>query len=128
MSGSRQPVVHIVDDDEAVRSALSLLANAHGWSVRAFDSATGYLEADPEIGDCPTVLILDLQMPDMNGAHLQEVLASQDRCIPTIVLTAWPEGELADRARAAGADAVLSKPFDPAEWLRTVKKVIENTA
>lgn len=128
MSGGRQPVVHIVDDDEAVRSALSLLANAHGWGVRAFDSAAGYLEADPEVGDRPAVLILDLQMPGMNGAHLQEVLASQDRHIPTIVLTAWPEGELADRARAAGANAVLAKPFDPSEWLRTVKEVIENSA
>lgn len=124
MCDGRKPVVHIVDDDEAVRTSLTMLAQARGWQVSAFESARKYLDCDCRSPNCPSVLVIDLHMPGMNGAELHEALRARGRNIPTIVLTAWPQGDLAGRIQAEGAQAVLAKPFDPGEWVRQVERLI----
>lgn len=116
--------IYIVEDDEAVRSALGLLAVSRGWKVRLFPSAQAFL-TEPDGGDChPACLVVDLQMPEMNGAELLEQLKATDRRLPTIVLTAWPEGDMASRALAAGADQVMAKPCDPGQWLRAIDTIL----
>lgn len=116
------PLIHVVDDDEAVRSSLALLGTARGWSVRAFASADDYLWASHAEPGQPDCLVLDLHMPGMNGAELLESLQASGRQVAAIVLTAWPEGELARRAVEAGAWRILAKPLAPADWLHAVEE------
>ena len=122
-AGSR-PLVFIVDDDEAVRTALALLAESQDWEVRLFDSAFAFLAEPFRLNGSPACLVVDLQMPRMDGAELLEHLRDNNRQLPTIVLTAWPEGDRATRALAAGANQVVSKPCDPVHWLNAVREVL----
>lgn len=115
------PLIHVIDDDEAVSSSLVLLGEARGWKVETYSRADHYLAGLPFAERPPDCLVVDLQMPGMNGAELLEALQATGRHIAAIVLTAWPESELARRAREAGAREVLSKPFAPGAWLSAVE-------
>lgn len=116
------PTILIVDDDADVRDALALLLTAHGLRVRTFDSALAYLRSEPEPGDA--CLLLDLQMPFLDGATLQELLHHDQVQLPTIILTAYPDSLLARRALGAGARAVLSKPVAAADLLPELRAVL----
>lgn len=103
-------LIDIVDDDDAVRSSLRLLLKSCGWRTRTFGSAGEFLgNLAEEFPDC---LLLDLNMPGMNGAELLENLAGQCRQVPVIVMTGHPDSQLVTRARLAGARVILHKPFD----------------
>ncbi|RFF26860.1 MULTISPECIES: response regulator transcription factor [unclassified Wenzhouxiangella] len=117
-----QPLIHVVDDDEAVRSSLTLLGEARGWRVRGYASAQDYLATSFSGEGRPECLVLDLQMPGMNGAELLETLSSSGKHPPAVVLTAWPDGDLARRAAQAGARRILAKPFSPRDWLNAVEE------
>jgi FixJ family two-component response regulator len=121
---ARTGTVVIVDDDEGVRDALKMLAQSQGWEVHTFASAADFLESREPSNGQPTCLVVDLQMPSMDGAELVETLQSRGNKTPVIVLTAGPSGALARRARAAGVKKVVSKPFDPAQWLEAVRDVL----
>lgn len=123
-----RPRVFIVDDDEAVRDALGILARAQGWEVHLFDSAPAFLAESPRVSGSSACLVVDLQMPKMNGAELLEHLKDTHQQLPTIVLTAWSEGKLASRALDAGASQVMAKPFDPVHWLNAVREVLVSKA
>ncbi|MCK9385624.1 MAG: response regulator [Nevskia sp.] len=117
LNGERraQPRICIVDDDEAVGQALRLLVRSFGWQAESFPSALAFLAALQAPPDC---LLLDLNMPEMNGAELLESLAARGVPIRTIMITAQKESPLLVRAEAAGARAQLTKPFDD-EALKT---------
>lgn len=117
-----QALIHVVDDDEAVRSSLTLLGEARGWQMKTYANAQDYLAEPPSPQGQPECLILDLQLPSMNGTQLLEELRKSGREITTIILTAWPDSDLAKRALQVGAKRVLSKPFDPGEWISTVEE------
>lgn len=120
--GAAAATVYIVDDDAAVRDALSLLVLSCGWRPYACASAEEFLESySRERNAC---LLLDLQMPGMSGADLQESLAEMGLTLPTIIITAHPEQALALRARAAGALAVVSKPFRQGELLLHIEQAL----
>lgn len=123
-SEAQQAVIHVVDDDDAIRSSLTMLGEARGWKVLTYASADAYLADLPSDRGVPGCLVLDLHMPGMNGAELQEALKAAGRHIATVVLTAWPESDLARRAREAGARRILSKPFSPGDWLLAVEEVL----
>jgi FixJ family two-component response regulator len=102
-------IVDIVDDDEAVRQALGLLIRAVGWQPRLFASGAEFLQrvqAAP-----PHCVVLDLNMPGMNGAEVQERLAQRQCRLPVVAITAQPGSPLASRAAAAGVRTVLEKPL-----------------
>lgn len=119
---SPQPRVFIVDDDQAVRSALRLLAMSYGWDATAFPSAEAFLHANPEPGD--GCLILDLAMPGMNGVQLQKELQRRGIRLPTVVVTAHPDNSLANAARQAGAARILPKPFAQDELRECVETAV----
>jgi FixJ family two-component response regulator len=116
------PVIAIVDDDRSIRVALSSLLRSMDYDVRLFDGAPSLLEAagDAEI-DC---LITDVQMPGTTGLDMLEVLAGRGLAIPAIVITAFPEPAVRQRALRLGAKAFFSKPFDAAEILRQVEEAV----
>jgi len=114
--------VYIVDDDDAVRDGVSLLVQACGWNVEAFGSAETFLSRYARAEN--QCLVLDLHMPGMNGAELEEHLRAQGNDIPVIVITAYKEDPLITRARAAGAARVLTKPFNDADLLESIERAV----
>ena len=110
MTGSKPPIVAVVDDDEAVRAALSNLLASLDLGVATFASAEEFL-ASPA---CQTAacLITDVQMPGMSGLDLQRHLAGEGNRIPVILITAFPQDRLRQQAEAEGAFGFFAKPFD----------------
>src|SRR4051812_46608039 len=105
-------MIHIVDDDRAVRMSLTRLMRSAGYPVRAFASAEAYLEDVDDAGSAAACLILDLHLPGMSGLDLQDVINGRDPRVPVVVLTASHDPQLCARALAAGAARVLRKPCD----------------
>jgi len=118
-----EPIVTLVDDDEAVRDSLSLLLNFRGYRTRPFASAEACLEAWR--ADWRGCLLLDLRMGGMDGLALQQALLQRGSSLPIVFLTG--HGDLA-HARAAlksGAVDFLEKPYEEADLLKAVAEAIE---
>lgn len=110
MLSSQPPLtVAVVDDDEAVRDALSNLLASLDLGVATFASAEDFL-ASPACR-AAACLITDVQMPGMSGLDLQRHLAARNR-IPVILITAFPRDHLRQQAEAEGAIGFLAKPFE----------------
>jgi len=115
-------IVAIVDDDAAVRSAVSRLLNVSEIRNRSYASPRDFLDSlESETPDC---LIVDFQMPGMNGLELQEQLSRSGVSIPTIVITAHGDAELRKRCLATGAAAYLTKPFDSDVLLASINSAV----
>ena len=102
--------VAIVDDDDAVRRALSRLVRSLGFEADAFPSGETFLAALPTRR--PDCVVLDLNMPRVTGFDVQARLAEADLHIPVIVITGHDSPEARARALAGGASAYLCKPLD----------------
>lgn len=103
------PSIAIVDDDDAVRSAIQLLMVSLGWTTHCYGSAAAFLDnVNDTATDC---LILDLQMPGLTGADLLETLKKRGISLPVVVITALKDDPMVGRAEASGAFTVLTKPF-----------------
>lgn len=124
MITSVRPVVHVVDDDEPVRSAIAMLLEASGCSARVHASASDFLKANGATRDADC-LIMDLNMPEMDGMALLEELHAKGRRFPVIVITGYPDSNLAARARQAGVRAVLKKPFNDTLLMDLVRKALD---
>jgi CheY-like chemotaxis protein len=110
--------VAIVDDHDAVRGAVSSLLRSSGYAVTEFDCAESLLAAGAQHDyQC---IISDLQMPGMSGLDLLEHLRRNGCGVPLIMLTAFPEPAVRQRAQQGGAAAFLSKPFQCDELMHWV--------
>jgi len=120
------PVVHIVDDDEAMRKATSRLLEAAGHQVVTYASARDFLAcADALMQGC---VILDMRLPDQSGLDLQAALATQGVPLPVIFMTGY--GRIPDTVRAMQRGAVdfLTKPVDAQALLASVSRAFEQDA
>ena len=117
------PVVCIVDDDESVRESLTGLFRSIGFLAHPFSSAEEYLATPAGArGGC---LILDVTMPGMSGASLQELLVERREAPPIVFITARTEEALHQRLLARGAIACLVNPFHEDALLDAVRKAID---
>jgi len=109
----------IVDDDASVRKALKRLLQASSYTVDTFASASEFLASlNEHIPDC---LIVDLQMPSMNGLELRISLTRAGIAIPTIIISAHDESGSRERCSTAGAVAYLLKPIQKIELIAAIK-------
>ena len=99
--------IAIVDDDPSVLKALARLLSTRSFNIRTYPSATQFASLPQGLPDC---LILDLQMPKMNGLELLQYLNHRGVKIPTIIITAHDESGMRDRCKAAGSIGYLLKP------------------
>jgi two-component system response regulator FixJ len=107
---SKVPMIAIVDDDEAMRDALSELLQVMGFATRSFDGAAAFLaDCAPGRFDC---LITDVRMPGIDGIELQRRLRAGGCSIPVLMVTAAPDPAAQRRALDGGASAYLAKPVD----------------
>lgn len=119
------PVVHIVDDDEAVRQSLAFMLGSAGFPVRVYESAAVFLaELEPSQCGC---LITDIRMPDITGLELLHRIKDSLPLLPAIVITGHGDIPLAVEAMKAGAADFVEKPFDEEALLSTVKAALEKT-
>jgi FixJ family two-component response regulator len=116
-----QPIVYVLDDDHRVREALSSLLSSLGLRVEVFASAAEYLQFNKP--DAPGCLILDLELPGMNGLELQQEIAG-DYSPPIVFVTGHGDVPSSVRAMKAGAIEFLLKPFDNQELLRIIDAAI----
>jgi two-component system, LuxR family, response regulator FixJ len=112
-------VVHIVDDDEAVRQSLAFMLSTAGIPVRVYESATSFLAGLPMLqAGC---LITDVRMPDMTGLELLQQLRGKGIKLPVIVITGHGDIPLAVEAMKCGALDFIEKPFAEESILRAVR-------
>jgi FixJ family two-component response regulator len=119
-------VISIVDDDKSVREATKALVRSLGFTAAAFASAEEYLQSE-RVRDT-SCLILDVQMPGMNGVDLQERLIADGVRTPVIFMTAFPEDRTRARVLGAGAVGFLSKPFDDERLIECLDKALRTRA
>jgi FixJ family two-component response regulator len=126
-SGNKSKVpklISIVDDDESVRRTTRLLVESFGFRAAVFESAEKILKSEGLDGT--SCLIVDVQMPGMDGLQLQSQLAAMGHSIPIIFITAYDSKETRRRAIQAGAVAFLGKPFSDEQLLQTIQLALKS--
>jgi two-component system, LuxR family, response regulator FixJ len=117
-------VVHVIDDDEAVRQSLKFLLESASIGVETYASATEFLRLLPEME--PACVITDVRMPNISGIDLLRRLGELKRGIPVIVITGHGDVALAVEAMKIGAADFLEKPFDDEALLASVRSAINS--
>lgn len=107
-------LIAVVDDDESVRLALARLLRAFSYDVAEFGSGQGFLDSLKT--SRPRCVVLDYQMPDMNGRDVQRALSIADIRLPVIIVTAYDQPLLREKCLADGAAGYFAKPL-PRELL-----------
>jgi FixJ family two-component response regulator len=115
-------LISVVDDDESIRRTTTRLIESFGFRAAAFESADSFLRSG-QLRDT-ACLIVDVQMPGMNGLQLQSHLAAEGRGIPIIFITAYDDKESRRRAMQAGAVAFLGKPFSDEQLLQSIRSTL----
>jgi two-component system, LuxR family, response regulator FixJ len=104
-----EAIVHLVDDDDAVRDSLRTLLDSYGLDVREYKSAVQFLdEGHAAAGGC---LVLDLHLPILSGLDLITIMRQRDIRLPVVFITGRSDKEIKERAMRAGAVAFLDKPL-----------------
>ncbi|WP_082769490.1 response regulator FixJ [Caulobacter sp. CCH9-E1] len=117
-----EAVVHIIDDDAAMRDSLAFLLQVNRIPYRIFESAVAFLEDLPEDGGC---VLSDVRMPQMNGIQMVRKLKELDYRAPIIVMTGHADVPLAIEAMKAGVFDFIEKPFDEDLLLQALRAALE---
>ncbi|MBR0858296.1 response regulator transcription factor [Bradyrhizobium liaoningense] len=115
-------LVHIVDDDRAVRVSLGDLLESMDYEVALYGSASEFLRV--ELSDTPACLVLDVRMPGTSGLELQEYLMKVNVGIPIILMTAFGDIPMSVRGMKLGAVDFLTKPIRDQDLLDAVASAI----
>ncbi|MDP1873348.1 response regulator FixJ [Phenylobacterium sp.] len=114
-----ESVVHVIDDDEAMRESLAFLLDTAGLVARTYDSAPRFLEA---LDAAPAgVIVTDIRMPEMSGLELVRRLKSRGCAYPVIMITGHGDVPLAVEAMKAGVVDFLEKPFEEDRLLAAIR-------
>jgi two-component system, LuxR family, response regulator FixJ len=117
-----RPVIHVIDDDEALRESLSFLLETAHFEVRVYESALRFLELLPHAQ--PGCIITDVRMPGMSGLELLRQLANLKTTFAVIVITGHGDVPLAVEAMKLGAVDFLEKPFDDHALIAAVRSAL----
>ncbi len=123
----KRPTILVIDDDEALSDVLSQRLRRQGFDTVTADSGTRGLAVAKT--KCPSLIVLDLRLPDMDGFSICEKLAdSTDTCdIPVIILSGMESPDIIRRARLAGCFYFVRKPYDPNALLVLIRQAIEES-
>ena len=119
---SADPVVHVIDDDEAVRRSLDFLLRSARFKTRTYENALAFLNALPDIpSGC---IVTDVKMPEMSGVELLRHLRQKKLRLPVILITGHADVAMAVEAMKNGAVDFLEKPFDDEVLLNAVRSAL----
>jgi two-component system, LuxR family, response regulator FixJ len=119
-------IVHVVDDDEAVRHSLDFLLRSAQLGVRTYESAVAFLAALPTLRQ--GVVVTDVRMPELDGVELVRRTKASGIDLPVIVITGHGDIKLAVEAMKAGAVDFLEKPFDDEVLLASIRSAVAGRA
>lgn len=119
---TQNATVSIVDDSEAVRTAMSRLLRAADFHVAEFADAEAFLRSGCR--DAPGCLLLDVSLPGLTGLELQRVLADRHSLLPIVFLTGHGDVGMSVQAMKSGAVDFLTKPVDPERLIEAVSAAI----
>jgi len=119
------PIVFVVDDDISVRKSLELLIDSAGWQPETFASAEEFLSCPRVLA--PSCLVLDVNLPDLNGLALQKRVAVDRTDMPIIFISGNGNVPMTVQAMKAGAVEFLTKPFDDDVLLSAIDHAIERS-
>jgi FixJ family two-component response regulator len=117
--------VHVVEDDESSRVATTRVLKTSGYDVRAYSSAAEFLAAPPAGPGC---IVLDLQLPGLNGLEAQQALAASPNPLPVVFLSGHGDVPKSVKAMKAGAVDFLAKPVEPEILLEAVSRAVSHDA
>ncbi len=119
---ANDPIVYVIDDDEAARHSLEFLLDCADIRVRSFASADAFLTASPPLsGAC---VVTDVRMPGRSGIELVEEMKRRGANAPVIVITGHADVPLAIQAMHAGVADFIEKPFDDEMMLAAIRKAL----
>lgn len=119
-------LVHVIDDDDAVRESLGFLLETSGWQVKLWPSAQAFLDGEPDPRE--GCVITDVRMPGLSGIDLAERLSREGCAPPVIVMTGHADVPLAVQAMKAGAVDFIEKPFEETSILSAVRAAFDRAA
>ena len=123
---ANEPIIHVVDDDAAVRDSLAFLLDTAGLVSRTYESAAALLaHADTLARGC---IVTDVRMPDMNGLEMVRRLSEMGVRHPVIVMTGHADVPLAIEAVRAGVKDFIEKPFDDEALLASIRSALADQA
>jgi two-component system response regulator FixJ len=121
-----EPVVHVVDDDPAVRDSIAFLLESDDLKAKTYESAQALLAALPDLA--PGCIVTDVRMPEMNGVELVRRLKAVDAPWPVVMITGHADVPLAVEAMKAGVADFIEKPFDDEVLLGAVRAALAERA
>jgi two-component system response regulator FixJ len=114
-------IIHVVDDDDAMRDSIAFLLDVNGFQPLVYASANAFLVKAPDASSC---VVSDIRMPGMNGIELVRKLKSQGSACPVILITGHGDVGLAVEAMKAGAADFIEKPFDDTVLLEAIRSAL----
>ena len=123
MSDEQLRLVHLVDDDEAIRRSVGFALKTSGFHVRAYESGVEFLKCASKLE--PGCILLDIRMPGMGGLEVQSALRDKGIGLPVIIMTGHGDVSLAVQAMKAGAVDFIEKPFEKAVLLGAIEHGVE---
>jgi FixJ family two-component response regulator len=116
-------IVHVIDDDEALRDSLRWLLEGHGFQVFSHPDARHFLDSGPNLSG--SVLLLDVRMPGMNGLQLQDELNRRGLRAPVIFITGHGDVPMAVEAVKKGAFDFIEKPFSDSHLVDLIRRAAQ---
>ena len=123
MSDGELRLVHLVDDDEAIRRSVGFMLKTSGFHVHSYESGLELLKAAPSLET--GCILLDIRMPGMDGLEVQSALRDKGVILPVIIMTGHGDVSLAVQAMKAGAVDFIEKPFEKAVLLSAIEHGVE---
>ena len=123
MSDEELRLVHLVDDDEAIRRSVGFMLKTSGYHVHSYESGVELLKSAPNLE--PGCILLDIRMPGMDGLEVQSALRDKGVSLPVIIMTGHGDVTLAVQAMKTGAVDFIEKPFEKAVLLSAIEHGLE---
>lgn len=123
---STRPLIHVVDDDEAMRDSLTWLLDSERYAVRTYASGEAFLEQ--MVAAAPACVILDIRMPGMSGIEVHEQLTRRGIATPVVFVTGHGDVPMAVDAIKRGAFDFVEKPFNEKKLTAIIERALEADA